>query len=555
MGTLLVACSPSQQSNTGLSDASANNPVESGNPVESDNPLQQSNRPVKAEASAALTVLARIQQKEITQTDIDEAIQLELYDLEWAKYELRRAELAKRVKDALESGHVKAAQVHVLIEPPLPPRLEVPQTGHPGYGPEQAPVTVSVFCSYQSSHCARMQSVYAELMTAYPNQLRFVFFDYPQAFHKHSQGAAYAARCAEEQGVFWPFHKALWTDPSNLNQGFYLRTAKQLGVDEARFKACIEQEDYMPQVKQDYDLAKSYGFGNVPVTLVNGWYLRGPKTLDTLRYFVDKALLEQGQQGHENMSDQDDMNNKEGSEPAAPMQLTRLPLRLEGLLESGEQAKALITDLETSQSANYREYDEIRAGVYLVLIEADRVVLENNGTLEYLPLSASEGVVAENGAEAGSDAETGTRSMADLYASQRSSQMGTADQRGELPVDMPPAEELDYTPRPVVAAQGETPLSRQWIQDQLLRQSELEGHFQPAAHEVEGVHVLKLQDVSDNEFYQTLGLREGDVVLRVNDEWVHEAQNNLFAHLENAQSVSVVLMRKGLPVHLNYAIN
>lgn len=117
------------------------------------------------------------------------------------------------------------------------------------------------------------------------------------------------------------------------------------------------------------------------------------------------------------------------------------------------------------------------------------------------------------------------------------------------------AESQGFKARPIVAPKGETPLSRAWLDRQLQRQAELEAHFKPAELEVEGVHVLKLRGVEENEFYQTLGLKEGDVVLRVNDEWVHEAQNNLFASLESEQEVSVVLMRRGLPVHLKYAIN
>ena len=72
---------------------------------------------------------------------------------------------------------------------------------------------------------------------------------------------------------------------------------------------------------------------------------------------------------------------------------------------------------------------------------------------------------------------------------------------------------------------------------------------------VEGLHLIKLKDIDDQRFYSSLGLKSGDVIMRVNDEWVHEAQNNLFAVLSDEQEVSLVLMRRGLPVHLRYAIN
>jgi type II secretory pathway component PulC len=119
---------------------------------------------------------------------------------------------------------------------------------------------------------------------------------------------------------------------------------------------------------------------------------------------------------------------------------------------------------------------------------------------------------------------------------------------------MPDQDELEYTPRPVVPALGEIPLSREWIEDQLLQQAELEMHFEAAEHEVEGVRLTKLTGVEQSEFYQTLGFQQGDVLMRVNDQWVHEAQNDLFDALSKEKRISVVLVRKGLPVHLMYSI-
>jgi len=496
----------------------------------------------------ASPVLARIQQKQIQQDELDKSIQLELYDLDWAKYELRRKALANMVADALESGLVDPEQIHVLIEPPIPPRLEVPLENQPSHGADNAPVTIAIFCSYQSSHCARMQSVYSRLLEAYPEQIRYVFFDYPQPFHRFAQGASYAARCAEAKGEFWRFHKALWTDQSNLNNTFYQRIAKQLEIDPGEFAQCLEEQTYLPQVKSNFDLAQSYGFGNVPVTLVNGLYLKGPKTFDTLRYFVDRELERSAAS-----STSQTVASEPGTQKASDevrMQRSELPLRLEGVVagSGGDDANsAMITHLESGDSRRYGQDDEVLPAVFLVMIEADRVVLENNGQLEFLPVAGT------------TIAKETPSSMAGLYAQTNASGSSGAseagEKSGELPPDMPPAEELEYTPRPVVEAKGETPLSRKWLEDQLLNQSELAAHFKPAAHEVEGVHLVKLRDVQDSEFYQTLGLQEGDVVMRVNDEWVHEAQNPLFAQLENAQTVSVVLMRKGLPVHLKYAIN
>ena len=90
---------------------------------------------------------------------------------------------------------------------------------------------------------------------------------------------------------------------------------------------------------------------------------------------------------------------------------------------------------------------------------------------------------------------------------------------------------------------------------QLLNQAQLKKKFKPALHQIGGLHVLKLSGIEENDFYRTLGVYEGDVIMRVNDEWVNEAQNNLFNVLNSEDQVSIILMRKGMPVHLKYTIN
>ena len=483
-------------------------------------------------------IVARIQGMPVQQNMIDEQIKLKLYDLEWAKYELRRASLAQLVDQALQSGRVAGQQIEVLLEPPMPPRLDVNPAGQPAIGQAEAPVTLSVFCSYQSSHCGRMQATYQALREHYGEQVRFVFYDYPQAFHRQGPEAAFAARCAHAAGQFEAFHKALWAQQNQLGADLYKRLAKQLAFDEKAFEQCLDQRLYLDEVKANMTLAEGFGFVNVPVTLVNGLYLNGPKTADTLRFFIDQELARLGKTVPSDHATQ---------QSAQALPVSELPLALEGVVlsDNPDASKAMIRHLEAQNLKAYQQDESVLDKVFVVLIESERVILENDGRLEYLPLKTNAKSVAE-----ASDAST----------SEDATAMSENETAGQTEADIPEeirmaAESQGFKARPIVAAQGETPLSRAWLEQQLQNKGSLQEHFKPAALEVEGVHVLKLRNVAENEFYQTLGLMEGDVVLRVNDEWVHEDQNNLFAYLENEQSVSVVLMRRGLPVHLKYAIN
>lgn len=525
----LVACQQNEQSSTVSAPASASTSSEevSASPAEQAAQLADEN------------LVARIKGLPVAQSMIDEAIQLKLYDLEWAKYELRRASLAQLVEQSLQSGRVSGEEIEVLLEPPAPPRLDIDAKGQPQLGAAGAPVTLSVFCSYQSPHCARMQASYDALQEQYGDRVRFVFYDFPQPFHRNGPEASFAARCAAEGGQFLPFHKALWAHQSDLGTALYTRLASQLPLDQAAFERCLQERSYLEAVKANTEMAQAIGFGNVPVTLVNGLYLSGPKTTDTLRFFIDQELVRLGASTiPENIA-----------EAKAVIPASQLPLRLEGVILGGEDdSVAMIRHLEQDELRNYKQDQPLMEEVFVVLIEAERVVIERAGQLEFLPLMQR--------AAAQHTADSASESPAELPIQQQAvAELHMEDQQ-DIPEEIRmAAESQGFKARPIVAPKGETPLSRAWLDRQLQRQAELEAHFKPAELEVEGVHVLKLRGVEENEFYQTLGLKEGDVVLRVNDEWVHEAQNNLFAKLENEQEVSVVLMRRGLPVHLKYAIN
>lgn len=404
--------------------------------------------------------------KAIPLGEIDKRIELKLFDLEWAAYELRKAALSDYLEE--QAKQQKIQSVKVLIEPPQPPRIHLSteqQSLAMRFRDENkaAPVRLSVFCNYQSSHCARMQGVYQQIQQEYGALVNYEFFDFPLPFHPFSKSASQAVRCAHSMGEFESFHKALWLNQHALNEGTYLNLSKQLKLDEKQFRTCLNSQTETLVIEGNQDLAENLGFSQVPVTLINGLYVSGPKPFEVFQFYIDQELR-----------------------------------RL------GFKTDAVVTHQAKISAINDQER---------TMPESDRP--------DTLPEA------------------TGSAG---------------ADEMSELPADMPDPETLEYKARPVVQAVGEIPLSRDWLEDQLLQQSELEAHFQPAEHEVEGVRLAKLSGVSQSEFYQTLGLQEGDVVMRVNEQWVHESQNDLFTALENGEQVSVVLVRKGLPVHLVYRI-
>ena len=454
-----------------------------------------------------LDVAATVNGDHILLSDIDRDIQLSLFDLKWRQYQLRKAALEQKIKQISDSGlSGKAPSVEVLLTPPMPPRIKLPDDQRAVKGNADAEIRLSLFCSFQSSHCARLQPELDKLEARYPQMLSIAFYDLPQRFHRYGKSAANANLCAQAQGGGWRFQAALYSDIGNLKQERYLAIAGQLGLDRQAFIACLEQKHYQQRIDADIRLAGQLGLGNVPVLFVNGLYVKGPNSADAYGYYINQELIRLGL-------------------PVPSL----LPLTLVSTSPDRQKQKASagIRHQENLVLKHYSLGEEITENVTLSSVEASRVIINHQGRSEFLLLSREAQQVTEP----------------------EPSLVGAL---GERELSLPAKPEAVHSTRREPPKTGTMELSADWLDGQLANQEQLAEHFQAAPHKVEGVHLLKLHDVGESEFYQTLGLKSGDVVLQVNDLRVHEQSNPLWQELAQQEEIKLLLMRKGLPVRLDY---
>ena len=70
-------------------------------------------------------------------------------------------------------------------------RVTVSTDGQPSIGPSNAPVTIVEFSDYQCPYCQLWdQQVYQQILTSYPNKIRFVYRDLPLPMHPEAIPAA-----------------------------------------------------------------------------------------------------------------------------------------------------------------------------------------------------------------------------------------------------------------------------------------------------------------------------------------------------------------------------
>lgn len=159
-------------------------------------------------------------------------------------------------------------------------------------GPADAPVTLVVYCDFQSSGCKSMETVVTELMKNH-DDLRFVFRPLPLiGILDKSEMAILAALAADEQGQFWAMYDLLfakyseWTvlAPAKFN-AWVVKETVALGMDGEQLTAAINAPETTTRMMSMYEAAKQLNIAAVPLVLMNGapFYLLDYKNMsDTI---------------------------------------------------------------------------------------------------------------------------------------------------------------------------------------------------------------------------------------------------------------------------------
>jgi protein-disulfide isomerase len=210
--------------------------------------------------------------------------------------------LAFQRKPATTRGPITSDTPVVLSSPTIAPMLiptsttdiplgNVPTDDDPSIGPENAPVTIIEFSDYQCGYCqAWYQQTFNQLMSSYPDKIRFVYRDLPLPMHGEALPAAEAADCAGEQGAYWKFHDSLFSGQYDLGRTAYEQYATDLELDMAAFTTCLDDHRYQAEVLGDADDAANLGLNGTPSFVINGRFLIGAYPLNEFKRIIDEEL-------------------------------------------------------------------------------------------------------------------------------------------------------------------------------------------------------------------------------------------------------------------------
>jgi protein-disulfide isomerase len=176
------------------------------------------------------------------------------------------------------------------------------------FGSEDTPILVMDFSDYSCPSCAQFSGrVKPILDVAYfeAGLVRFQYFDFPLVgVFPNSFTAARAARCAGDQGQYWPFHDRLfimqpnWSGLADPVPSFE-QYARDLGLDAGAFRSCLRSDRHADVVTANLRLGEQLRVGGTPTIFLNAGDGRPQRIqnwgdVQQVRALLDEAIERRG---------------------------------------------------------------------------------------------------------------------------------------------------------------------------------------------------------------------------------------------------------------------
>lgn len=185
------------------------------------------------------------------------------------------------------------------------PTGEVPKITKEDYvrGDSKAPVVLVEYSDLECPYCKTFHPTAKQLIDEYKGKVKWVYRHYPLSFHVNAQKEAEASECAGELGgqdAFWKYIDAIYDRTTSNGTGFALDKltplAKEIGLNEAKFKSCLDSGKYTKKVQNQMSAASAIGVNGTPGNIFlheksgEAKLIPGALPIDQLKPIVDQLL-------------------------------------------------------------------------------------------------------------------------------------------------------------------------------------------------------------------------------------------------------------------------
>ena len=190
-----------------------------------------------------------------------------------ARIAVEAAKAGQDIKAALSASALVKASANrnkLLLDP-----VALSIDGAPVKGPATARITLVEFSDFQCPFCVRAVSHLEAALKAYPNDVRFVYKQFPLDNHSQARLAAQASLAAHAQGKFWPLHDRLYAQSRQINRANILAWAKEFSLDIPKFTAVMDAPATSRAVERDLAEGQRVGVEGTPTVFINGKKYQG----------------------------------------------------------------------------------------------------------------------------------------------------------------------------------------------------------------------------------------------------------------------------------------
>lgn len=161
------------------------------------------------------------------------------------------------------------------------PALELAMDG-PTLGPASAPLKIVEFADLSKPPTSIWQGTLEKLVDKYQARVQFRFKQKPSAPDSDGAKLAEAALCADDQGHYWDFRKALFKNKEASAEATLLPSAKAAGLNVETFQACVSSGAKKSIVASNAREAAQNRIEGEPVLSINGILVSGAQDLATV---------------------------------------------------------------------------------------------------------------------------------------------------------------------------------------------------------------------------------------------------------------------------------
>jgi protein-disulfide isomerase len=132
----------------------------------------------------------------------------------------------------------------------------------------KGPIAIVEFSDFQCPFCGTyaretLPAIKRDLVDS--GAVRYVALHFPlEQIHPLAMEAAEAAECAGKQDHFWEMHERLFVDAKALAPAQLVQHAQAIGLDQALFKQCIEEDQTLEKVRADQAEGRRLGLTGTP---------------------------------------------------------------------------------------------------------------------------------------------------------------------------------------------------------------------------------------------------------------------------------------------------